>query len=659
MVSRSWNSCSVPIPLLQLLWLTSWLTPQICSAWVLSPPPQHAYSRYKTFLSVAIGLGPGDENVKELPRKDTLVAGVDYEVPDHEAHRLDRRSTLDERCDAWFAGLMQAPAGCLGETLCQNAYTSLTTLPVLRNDIEKDFEDPEWTPYVSTSLPWDILRPAYGLEAYGLPIPRRNAETWRHFDVPNMVEGDVDGSLLPSPASNIEALKEQLEAQWIPDEDCAARLVYCNGDFVAELSKTLPGVSNLDAVDDDVPDDIQRFMGRLTDGWTDELLAPVDVFQDDPLKSYSKLSGPHHNMGDPDTQFAINSQQGTACFAALNTWACRNVGLVHVTEEVDLPIVIVHVHTGDGGIDSGNENKSVGAAQHPRTVVVAEKGSKASIVQQSISINNEVDDARPLLVNGYTQVWLKENANITHCFVEESGGLPVKGVEERNDDLRSQETARKAAANTILETLDVHCAGDNSHYNATNIAVGGNGRTRLATSVSLLRPTSSCALNGFSLAGGNCRTDIKTNIHHMADGCASEQLQKNMVAGRATTSFRGRIRVEQPAQQTDSKQLSRTVLLTDTCRAWSIPSLEIIADDVQCTHGATVSDLSEEEIFYLRSRGLDPVEARQILMYAFGNEAVSKVPDAVAPGVLKRIRDRVGHLAPRGERAVKGDYQSV
>eukprot|EP00957_Ditylum_brightwellii_P178064 13563532-Ditylum_brightwellii.AAC.1 len=77
---------------------------------------------------------------------------------------------------------------------------------------------------------------------------------------------------------------------------------------------------------------------------------------------------------------------------------------------------------------------------------------------------------------------------------------------------------------------------------------------------------------------------MRTNIHHIGQATTSRQNQKNMVGGRATASFRGRIRVEQSAQQTDSEQLARTILLSDRSRIWAIPSLEIIADDVTCTH---------------------------------------------------------------------------
>ena len=158
---------------------------------------------------------------------------------------------------------------------------------------------------------------------------------------------------------------------------------------------------------------------------------------------------------------------------------------------------------------------------------------------------------------------------------------------------------------------------------------------------------------------------MKTNIHHIAQGTTSEQIQKNMIGGRATGAFRGRIRVEQSAQQTDSKQLSRTILLSDRSRAWAVPSLEIIADDVQCTHGATVSDLSEEELFYLRSRGMDRQMARNLLMYGFAEDVCTCVEPLMLEalgtdkGLQKRLIERLQNVVPQGDRAIQGEFQSV
>jgi Fe-S cluster assembly protein SufD len=138
-----------------------------------------------------------------------------------------------------------------------------------------------------------------------------------------------------------------------------------------------------------------------------------------------------------------------------------------------------------------------------------------------------------------------------------------------------------------------------------------------------------------------------------------------MIGGRATGAFRGRIRVEQSAQQTDSQQLSRSVLLSDKARAWAVPSLEIIADDVKCSHGTTVSDLSEDELFYLQSRGLDQQRARNLLMYAFASDVATLVEPPMLgavdseEGLQNRLIRRLENLVPQVQRAIQGDFQSI
>jgi hypothetical protein len=178
-------------------------------------------------LFVSIGLGPDSPKQQVDQQEPELVAGVDYEIPNHESFRTSRRSKLDERCDAWFAKLLgddDTQQGCLGDLAVQARkrcttpvelknevqiiarFTSLyllarrvliicfTTRVVAYTQIRLPKDDMEWTPYVSTKLPWTPLTPAFGLEEFGLPVPRRNAETWRHFDVVGMVEQDYSKS---------------------------------------------------------------------------------------------------------------------------------------------------------------------------------------------------------------------------------------------------------------------------------------------------------------------------------------------------------------------------------------------------------------------------------------------------------------------------------
>ena len=284
--------------------------------------------------------------------------------------------------------------------------------------------------------------------------------------------------------------------------------------------------------------------------------------------------------------------------------------------------------------------------------------------------DNEIFNQK--MVNGCTQIYLDSGANVTHSYLEESGGVVTGGVETPSDEekdgeesKRDIETKREELRDTHFESIDVHVIGEDGAYEAAALCVGGNGKSRVAISTSLLKPGAHATVNGFSLSGGAQRTDFRTNIHHIAQGTSSRQSQKNMIGGRATTSFRGRIRVDQSAQQTDSEQLARTILLSDKARIIAVPSLEIIADDVTCTHGATVSDLSEEELFYLRSRGLDRVTSRNMLMYGFVDEVGSCVDEAIQGhkddefSLKNRIIKKLQNVVPQGDRAIKGEFQSV
>lgn len=644
-------------------------------------PSTAASIKTTTALPVSIGLGP-EENVSKAA-KDTLVPGVDYEVPDHEEYRLSRRSQGDAACDAWFQTLLDGEPGCLAGALTQDAYQALVTPVPLVNDVEKPVDDPEWTPYVSTRLPWTPLTPAFGTEVYGLPAPRRNAETWRHFDVAGLVDKSYGLEARATTDPDATAIRANLRARgaWLDDEACQGRLVYVNGHFVPELSKTNDWITHLDGPPS-ADDETTTYLSRLTDGFTDTLARPVPYNNGEVLNSLKKLSGPSHSVGEPYSQFAINTQQGTACFAALNTYKTAGVAHVHCPaqhdaelaerDEAPKPVLIVHAQTANGGVTSQEEKDDDGVAYHPRTLVVAEDGARLSVVQSSVDLDGDEDSYRPKLYNGYTQIFVQDNANVTHSYLEESSGVVTPGVEKPDEAFaegqptaRVVEGGRKTLQDSHLEAIDVHVMGEKGAYQGTVMALGGAGHVRVALSVTLLRPEAYAAVNGFSLAGGAQRTDLKTNIHHIAQGTVSRQVQKNMIGGRATSSFRGRIRVEKSAQQTDSEQLSRTILLSDRARAWAVPSLEIIADDVQCAHGATVSDLSEEELFYLRSRGLDRATSRNMLMFAFAEDIAANVDPAMLgdidgqAGLQKRVIRLLENVVPQGDRAVKSEYQSI
>jgi len=134
-----------------------------------------------------------------------------------------------------------------------------------------------------------------------------------------------------------------------------------------------------------------------------------------------------------------------------------------------------------------------------------------------------------------------------------------------------------------------------------------------------------CTLNGLSLGTGRQLVDNHTAIDHAKPHCASHELYKAILDGSARGVFNGKIFVRKDAQKTDAKQTNKTLLLSEEATIDTKPQLEIFADDVKCTHGATVGQIDEEQLFYLRSRGVDEASARDILTYAFAHDVIGRL----------------------------------
>lgn len=634
--------------------------------------------RRRTTLG-AIGLGPGEDDVVFKPSENVEAELV--EEPDHELHRTDRMTDFDKKCDEWYGSLLSGEGSFLGD-VSTDALKRITTPVELKKEFAQSVSSDDWNPYSMGQLPGSIVYPAYGLETYGLPTPRRKAEAWKTFDLNRLVGTDysetqkgIGTEIMLDEALQtkyIEVFKEK--GVWINDEDCAGRLVYVNGRFAPSLSIVTDFARNLGPEyfsSDDVDNEILDKLKRLPDGFTDRL--PVDVprgtfvpgMEETKFTSFKDLSAPYHQIGDPEKQYAINTQQGTACFVALNSVKAGAVSYINMpsASTETKPVLVLNAVSADGGV--GNLEDGKGVASHPRCLATAGNNTTLSFVQAFVDLDeNNAENSVPKLVNSCTQVYVGSSTNVTHSYLEETGGVATGGV-EAGSDARKIESKRKETRNTHFETIDAHVIGEDGRYEGTAIAIGGNGRSRISISASLLSEGSHGGINGFCLAGGNQCSDIRTFIHHVAESTTSNQAQKNMIGGKATVAFRGRIRVEQNAQKTESDQLTRNILLSDKSKVWVIPSLEIIADDVMCTHGATISDLSEEELYYLRSRGISKGLSRNLLMYAFVDEVTSQVVadfqgEKMEPNSLKnRVIQRLQNLVPRGDRAFKGEYQSA
>lgn len=173
---------------------------------------------------------------------------------------------------------------------------------------------------------------------------------------------------------------------------------------------------------------------------------------------------------------------------------------------------------------------------------------------------------------------------------------------------------------------DAYVVGAGEELDLTFTVMPGESRDETVR-VYLVGEGARVRLRGLYLCTGNERVHFHIELHHRAPGCFSEQLFKGIVGGQARTQFDGRITVAPEAQQTEAYQANHNLLLSGTARAGTKPQLEIYADDVKCSHGATVGQLDEEEQFYMRSRGIPAAEAKVLQMISFVSDVIAAVPD--------------------------------
>jgi Fe-S cluster assembly protein SufD len=227
---------------------------------------------------------------------------------------------------------------------------------------------------------------------------------------------------------------------------------------------------------------------------------------------------------------------------------------------------------------------------HPRTLIIAEDDSRASIVESFVGFENDT-----YFTNAVTEILVKQRAEIEHCKLQ-----------------RESESAYH------LSTVQAQ-VGRGSRFKTHSILMGGT-LVRNEVNTILADEGVECAVNGLYLGRGHQHIDNHTVIEHAKPNCASRELFKGILDGRSKAVFDGRIHVRPNAQKTDAKQTSRCILLSDDAQINTNPQLEIYADDVKCTHGAAVGKIDEDAVFYLRTRGIERSMARQMLVFAFANE---------------------------------------
>ena len=179
--------------------------------------------------------------------------------------------------------------------------------------------------------------------------------------------------------------------------------------------------------------------------------------------------------------------------------------------------------------------------------------------------------------------------------------------------------------------------GSGASYSLTIVALPGDGAIDCDIAVRFEGEGGDCRLKGLYLAGGSSSVNIKVNMVHNYPNCSSRQLFKGILSGVARTGFFGLINVPQKCIGTEAYQENHNLLLSDGCRAQSLPQLEIYADDVRCSHGATFGRLNEDELFYLRSRGIDLAEAQRLQMLAFAGEVLEGMPEEIVSEALASL----------------------
>lgn len=287
-----------------------------------------------------------------------------------------------------------------------------------------------------------------------------------------------------------------------------------------------------------------------------------------------------------------------ALFSALNTALVYDAAVLIVPRDIELaaPVHVLFISTQPD------------VAAHPRLLLVAGAGSALTLIEEYAALHHGA-----YFTNAVAEVVLGANARVEHVRVQRE----------------SQQAFHIASCAVSL--------GAASRYHSVSIALGAQ-ISRLNLSVLQSAAGAQCALDGLALIGNEQLADTHTFIDHAKSHGVSRQLHKCIVDGGAHAVFNGKVTVRPGAVKTDSAQSSRNLLLTGKALVDTQPQLQIFADDVKCTHGATVGQLDSEEVFYLQSRGLSEVAARSLLTYAFGAEVINRIPVA---SLLRQLEQAV------------------
>jgi len=283
-------------------------------------------------------------------------------------------------------------------------------------------------------------------------------------------------------------------------------------------------------------------------------------------------------------------------FTALNTAFAVDGAIVHVPADtvVEMPIHLLYV----------TDSEAAKGATHPRTLIVADRHSVVTVIESYVTLGDAT-----YFTNAVTEIEVADGAKVDHYRIE-----------------RESERAYHIGTTEVRQ-------GRDSRYHSFSFATGG-ALARVNLYTVLGGEGGETLMHGLYMLDGTQHIDHQTRIEHAAPHCASREVYKGIMDDASHGVFNGKVYVQPEAQKTDGKQTNNNVLLSETAQADTKPQLEIFADDVKCTHGATVGRLDDVALFYLRSRGIDLEQARTLLTYAFAADVLERIDQ---PDVRKAL----------------------
>ncbi|XP_072968715.1 protein ABCI7, chloroplastic [Typha angustifolia] len=300
-------------------------------------------------------------------------------------------------------------------------------------------------------------------------------------------------------------------------------------------------------------------------------------------------------------------------FWDFNSVGAADIAVIHVPAGVRVVDEPIHVQFGYSGGGVGAE-ESVMPMSNPRVLVVVEEGAEAMIVEEHFGV--EGSEEKCYWANSVMELVIEEGAKVSHSYIQRQS---LKAAHIKWTIARQKST---------------------SSYKLVEVSTGGK-LSRHNLHIQQLGPDTVTDLSAFHFAQNKQIQDLHSKLILDHPRGYSRQLHKCIVCDpEGHAIFDGNIRVNRFAQKTDAGQQTRTLLLGPQALVHVKPNLQIVADDVKCAHGATVSDIQEDQLFYFRTRGLDLETAKNALVFSFGNEVINHIPfEPIKKKVISQVKE--------------------